>query len=520
MQGLQLLDGRKKKGALNVLFSRVGLVAVLFLVSTLVFGVMLEFTAEDQWVVALIIFVFDVSVIIYIINTDHDASVKLTWILVIVVTSTFGALLYAVSQINMGVRKVRRFFYEEISSHRKDLRQDEEVLQQLQEDSNETADLVTYLNRSGVFPAHAHCDVTYYSLGEEKWRDMLVELEKAEKFIFLEYFIVDEGLMWGTILEILARKAAEGVDVRLMYDGTCAITPLPYDYPKRIRELGIQCKMFSPIRPFISTRYNYRDHRKILVIDGKVAFTGGVNLADEYINHIDLFGHWKDTAIRVKGPAVRSFTFMFLTMWNSDGDRAEYRPYLEAPVEAHLDKKGYVIPYGDNPFDKDKVGQKVYMDLLNRANSYVHIMTPYLVPDDSLLGALKYAAERGVDVKMILPGIPDKAAVYALAKTYFATLMESGVEIYLYTPGFVHAKTVTSDDKKAVVGTINWDYRSLYHHFECAAYMYDVECIPDIEADFQATLEKCERVTEQTLKSRSFGEVVAGKAMKLIAPLV
>ena len=292
----------------------------------------------------------------------------------------------------------------------------------------------------------------------------------------MEFFIIAEGKMWGEILRILEQKVREGVEVRVLYDGMIEFSTLSFDYTQRLEKIGIKAKAFSPISPFISTYYNYRDHRKIIVIDGKVGFTGGVNLADEYINKINRFGHWKDSALMLEGEAVDSFLVLFLQMWSITERQMVVKPYL-----AKHDKKrkanGYVIPYGYSPLDTDKIGENVYIDILNHAREYVYIMTPYLILDSEMEHALCFAAERGVDVQIIMPGIPDKKIPYMLAKTYFSKLMCSGVKIYLYTPGFVHAKVFISDDSKAVVGTINLDYRSLYHHFECATYMYKVDAI-------------------------------------------
>ena len=349
---------------------------------------------------------------------------------------------------------------------------------------------------------------------------MLEELEKAREFIFLEYFIVEEGEMWNAVLEVLERKAREGVDVRVLYDGTCEVALVPRGYARELEKRGLKAKAFAPLMPFLSTHYNYRDHRKILVIDGEVAFTGGINLADEYINAVDRFGHWKDSAILVRGAAARSFTLMFLQMWSIEGKEAEFDRFLCAPVEAPQDVRGYVIPYGDCPLDEDFIGERVYMDILNRAQKYVHICTPYLILDGEMEAALKFAAERGVDVTLMLPGTPDKKIPYALAKTHYPSLLDSGVKIYEYVPGFVHAKSFVCDDIEAVVGTINLDYRSLYHHFECAAYLYDVGCIGDIEADFQATVKKCRRVTRQTLKKEKWTRRLAGFVLKALAPLL
>ena len=305
-----------------------------------------------------------------------------------------------------------------------------------------------------------------------------------------------------------------------MYDGTCAINLLPYGYPKELEKLGIRCKMFSPLHPLVSTHYNNRDHRKILVIDGHTAFTGGVNLADEYINRKERFGHWKDTAVMLKGEAVRSFTLMFLQMWNATEKECVYEPYLNVPVPLPISAPGYVIPYGDNPMDDDKVGEMVYLDILNRAVDYVYIMTPYLILDNEMITGLCFAAQRGVDVRIILPHIPDKRYAFVLAKSHYRELIRTGVKIYEYTPGFVHAKVFVSDDRRAVVGTINLDYRSLYLHFECAAYMEDVPAVGDILRDFRSTEEQCQRITMQDVNRQKLITRLAGAVLKVIAPLM
>lgn len=519
MDEVRLLT-KSKKGIVHKIFSKTGILLMLMALSALFFGYGIHLYAGAIYGIMGGVTIFNLVVIIYLLNTDMDSTAKLTWILVISATSVFGAIFYVYTVTDLGKRTVKEVYAELRRKHRGDLKQDPQLLEQLRVESPETASLVSYLNRHESFPISRENQVTYYPLGEQKWVDMLEELKKAEKFIFMEYFIIDEGKMWGSILSILKEKAAQGVDVRVMYDGTCAMTTLPYDYPQMLEALGIRCKMFSPIRPFVSTHYNNRDHRKILVIDGKVGFNGGVNLADEYINAIDRFGHWKDTAIRIKGEAVKNLTLMFLELWSYGESGEDFLPYLNVEQERFPREPGYVMPYGCNPFYKARVGEKVYMDILNRAHTYVHIMTPYLIVDDELLQSMKFAAERGVDVHLILPGIPDKKLVYALAKTYFKTLLKSGVKIYLYTPGFVHAKVFVSDNCKAVVGTINLDYRSLYHHFECGTYLYQTPCIEQIEADFLATQEKCSLVTEETIRSEKKLVKLVGSAMRLVAPLL
>lgn len=518
-KGLRLLK-QGKKGLLHGIFSRLGIILLLLFIQVLIlFGIFRWFAQFLPHIYGGTVLFMSVMVL-YLLNKDMNATVKLTWLLLIMLVPVFGALLFWYTQTEIGHRAVKERLNQLIKDTKNSIPQGEETLRKVQEEDAGTAALTTYLNRTGCFPVYENTAVTYFPSGEAKFAEVLEQLKRAEHFIFLEYFIVDEGIMWGKILEILAKKAAEGVEVRVMYDGMCEFTLLPLDYPKRLKKLGIQCKKFAPVTPFVSTHYNYRDHRKILVIDGHTAFTGGVNLADEYINEVERFGHWKDTAVMLQGEAVKSFTLMFLQMWNVDEKQPEFDKFLQYPVPKAEEGTGYVIPYGDCPLDNDKVGESVYMDILNRAKEYVHIMTPYLILDGEMENALQFAAKRGVDVKLILPGIPDKKPAYALAKTHYTALLEAGVKIYEYTPGFVHAKVFVSDDKKAVVGTINLDYRSLYHHFECAAYLYQTACISSIEADFQETLSKCRVVTKETIKKEKWSMKIMGRVIKVIAPLM
>jgi len=510
----------KKKGILPLIFSRFLIIAVLlglqiFLYISL-FVWLYRYTGHFMVITRL----FTLVMILYLFASSIDNSAKLTWMLIIAVLPLAGAVLFWYTQRNVGHHILQDKVESIIEITKNAICQSEDIMKELATEDSGTDDLVTYLNRSGCFPVYRNTEVSYFALGEEKFAAMLEELNKAERFIFMEYFILEEGYMWGKILEILIRKAKAGVEVRVMYDGMCEMSTLPADYWKLLEKQGIRAKAFSPIIPLLSSHYNYRDHRKILVIDGKVAFNGGVNLADEYINKIERFGHWKDTAVMLKGDAVKSFTLLFLQMWNVTEKQPQFLPYLKDTGFIPDRPDGYVIPYGDCPLDKDKAGEAVYIDILYRAKGYVHIMTPYLILDGELETALKYAAERGVDVSLILPGIPDKKAAYALAKSHYRSLTDSGVKIYEYTPGFVHAKVVVSDAVKAVVGTINLDYRSLYHHFECATYMYKTSCISDIEADFQKTLSKCRMVTDESIKNEKTSYKILGLFIKFLAPLM
>ena len=520
-QDITCLAKPKRKGILSLVFSRFFIIILLIAVEFMVVLIPLFLLREYFPHFAGAMVLFTIVMLICIFNSKMDSTAKLTWIFFISVFRVGTALFYLFTQTNAGHRQIKKKTGQMVAETMDLIPQDPEVLKRLQEEDSYTDDLLTYLNRSGCFPAFADTEAEFFPLGEDKFWAMLEELQKAEKYIFMEYFIIEEGLMWGKILNILIEKARAGVDVRVMYDGMCEISNLPAGYWKLLEKQGIRAKAFSPIIPLISSHYNYRDHRKICVIDGKTAFTGGVNLADEYINEVERFGHWKDTALMLKGDAARSFTLMFLQMWNATEEEPDFTEAM-SPAETPVNSgdKGYVIPYCDCPLDEDKVGEAVYMDILNRAGNYVHIMTPYLILDGELETALKYAGQRGIDVKLILPGIPDKKMAYSLAKTHYRTLLDAGVEIYEYTPGFVHAKVCISDDEKGVVGTINFDYRSLYHHFECAAYLYKTPCIADMEKDFRETLSKCRQVTRKTIKKEGLYYKLVGPVAKFIAPLM
>ncbi len=519
--GMRLIK-KGKMGLVRAIFSRFGLMLLLLLLQ---FGLLFMIF---RWFGNLVPHYFGSSIlltvgmVLYLLNCDMDNSVKITWLVVIAVLPVVGVPLFFYIKSNVGHNLLQKRLLQLEGETRAHLPQENETFRKLEKQNPGAASLARYLDgRGGGFPVREDTAVTYFPGGEEKFAELLRQLEKAEKYIFVEYFIIDEGLMWGKILEILARKAAEGLDVRVMYDGTCEFSTLPRDYPKRLEKLGIRCKVFSPVMPFVSTHYNYRDHRKILVIDGRIGFTGGVNLADEYINHVEKYGRWKDAAIMLEGEGVRSLTALFLQQW-SIMQQPELERFLNEPIPVPENAKGFVTPYGDCPLDGERVGEMVYIDLLNRAQKHVHIMTPYLILDGEMELALRFAAERGVDVHLILPGVPDKKFAYSLAKTHYAALLKSGVKISEWTLGFVHAKVFVVDGKEAVVGTINLDYRSLYHHFENAVWMVDTACIPEIEQDFQTTLEQC-RTVEPTRESIWQNHPLLhamGIALKAIAPLM
>ena len=514
--GMRLL--KKGQSGVRLLFGRIG-VAVLLLVAQLLLLVAVFAWFEDYVVhyygVTLVV---TVLMVLHLLNKSMEPTIRNSWIVVVMAAPIFGTLMYWFIQMNLGHRMLIRLTRQTNRECREKILQESSCLADLEAEDPGAAGLCRYVTAAGNACVFSGTDVTYLPMGEDKLKQMLLELEKAEKFIYLEYFIISEGVMWGQILEVLARKARQGVDVRVLYDGSCEFILLPKNYPAKLAELGIKCKVFSPFNAFISTHYNYRDHRKILVIDGHTAFNGGINLSDEYINIGSNFGQWKDTAVMLKGPAVRGFTLMFLQMWNMTEKVPDFRA-LRVPAPKEY-APGFVMPFADDPVDDVLLGHNVYCDMLNRATKAVRIMTPYLILDAAMESTLCYAAARGVRVQLLLPGIPDKYVPYALAKTHYRTLLDAGVEIYEYTPGFVHGKVVTTDGKEAVVGTINFDYRSFCHHYECGTYLYGVSCIGAIEEDFDQCITRSRRVSYDTVRKEKWHRKLIGYLLKGFAPLL
>ncbi|MCQ2437379.1 MAG: cardiolipin synthase [Clostridia bacterium] len=511
--------GKGKRGVLKFLFGRSTLVAVSVVGQAILF---IAFLARWQYSLAAYGISYAVAAFMgfFLINRPMSGAGRATWLTIMLLSPIVGTVLFLYIENDAGHRMVQKRLADIHKSTKRFFPDKSDVFKALPESDVGLKGLASYMKQQGNFPLYENGGVRYLPSGEAKFKALLETLETAEKFIFLEYFIIGEGVMWDTILEILKRKVKAGVEVRLLYDGTCTYFRLPHDYPKTMESYGIQCRMFAPIHPIVSTYYNNRDHRKILVIDGKIAYTGGINLSDEYINKKQIHGRWKDCAVEVRGEAVDSFTLMFLQMWSVAGTQEkDYGRYLIAEKTGKR-QGGYILPYGDDPFSDERVGESVYLDILNRAEHYVHIMTPYLIIGESMVEALKFAAKRGVDVRIILPHVPDKKSAFALAYTHYKEMLTAGVKLYEYTPGFVHSKAFVSDDRKAVVGTVNLDHRSLSLHFECAAYMYDVPIIGEIEQDFRTALKDCSQVTLDSMKHEKLSRKVLGYLLKPLAPLM
>ncbi len=457
--------------------------------------------------------------VLFIINTDKNPAYKLLWSCLILAFPIFGGLMYLAAKLQSSTYLFKKRAAQADKIVRPYAVQDPAVTDAMRAESRTKANHASYLAQKAFCPVYQNTAVSYFPSGEAFYERVKSEIAAAKKFIFLEYFIIQEGVMWDSILKLLIAKVKEGVDVRLIWDGMGCMSTLPKDYVRILEELGIKAMVFNPFIPVATVIQNNRNHRKILVIDGRIAFTGGVNLADEYINVIDRFGHWKDDAVMLQGEAVRSFTLMFLGHWYmakpADPNPAIFLPHLPCP-----DAQGYVQPYADTPLDGECVGELVYFNLINKAKDYIYIMTPYLVPDNELLTALCFAAKSGIDVRIITPGIPDKWYVYQVTRSFYGQLLDSGVKIYEYTPGFVHSKMVIADDTIGVCGSVNFDYRSLYLHFECATLIYDNPAVLDMKRDFLETLAVSTEITPESYRTiRGRHELVMG-LLKLFAPLL
>lgn len=462
-----------------------------------------------------ILFFMSMGIVLWLVIKDENPSYKISWIILIFIFPIFGGLLY----LFIGNKKPSQHLEKRMKPILQQLDQYmllENDVSSLVEDGKEHG--LTYLSQLG-YGTYQNTQTQYYSLGDYSFRDLLHDLKNAKHYIFIEYFIVSEGFMFDTILNILRQKVKEGVEVRFIYDDVGSLTTVPYHFEKKLEQWGIQCVVFNPFVPVLSMALNHRDHRKICIIDGYIGYSGGFNLADEYINAEIRFGHWKDTGIRLEGDAVWNLTTMFLTIWNGykhmDHDYTLFYPQVYCSKKYKND--GYVVPFGDSPTDDEPTGENIYLNMIQQAKDEILIMTPYFIIDDVMTKALIMASKKGVKVKIITPGIPDKKTIYKVSRSYYHTLIQEGIEIYEYTPGFLHAKVVLCDQKIATVGTINFDYRSFYLHFECNVLLYKTSTIRDIHNDFKETLKLSQKVDQKhSRRFKGFYEAI----LRLFAPLM
>ena len=504
---------------MKLLTHRVFLVAVSILIQLGVLLIVLLRFNDYYQQFSLICSVLSFIIVIHIVGNRSNPSYKIAWIIPIMLFPIFGWLLYLLFGGNRLSKRTRRKMQSINDVMVQELKSSCRVETFAELEGADARLMAGYIERNALCPVYANTETEYFPLGEYQFESILRELKKAERYIFLEFFIIEPGKMWDSVLEILEEKAAAGVEVRVLYDDMGSMFTLPRGYAKILRKKGIKCCVFNPFLPVLSVRMNNRDHRKILVIDGKVAYTGGTNLADEYINEKERFGHWKDTAILLRGEAVWSFAVMFLNMWNFvAGTKEEFEKFR--PEAESCQSIGFVQPYADSPLDDEPVGGTVYLNLINKAKQYVYLTTPYLIIDHTTVSALSSAAKAGVDVRIITPHIPDKKIIFEVTRAHYLPLLEAGVKIYEYTPGFIHAKTFAVDDRFGTVGTVNMDYRSMFLHFEDGVMLYDTPSVLDIKKDFLATQAVSQQVTLEESKARPLLKRILCGLLRVFAPLM
>ncbi len=508
------------KAIYKILFSRLFSIGILIAVQVFWIVYFLDKLGNLAPYVSVIMRVLAIILAFFIIGDDIDAGFKITWIVIILAMPIFGTGVYVIlgnnKRISRKIKNIRKIY-----ASTRHLYQ-ENIDYSTYEINNELVRKESsYLNQIG-YTMYRKTNSTYFPSGETFRASLMAELEKAKSFIFMEYFIIKPGVFWDGILDILAKKAEEGLDVRVMYDDFgCALT-VQRNYAKFLREKGIKAVVFNQLTPFFSTRLQNRDHRKICVIDGNIGYSGGINLGDEYINEEKRFGHWKDTAIKLVGAGVWSLTLMFLQNWNTHSNEdPDFEIYRPSPFIKEADKSDeYIIPYGDSPLDNETVGRNTYVNMINQADRYVYATTPYLILDQYTRDALILASKNGVDVRIITPGIFDKKIVSLLTRDNYRALLHAGVRIYEYTPGFIHAKTMVSDDMGCNVGTVNLDYRSFYHHFECGVMVFNSDTVGYVYNDFLETMKKSQEITLDSIDKQNIFNKLLVLFLRLLAPLM
>ena len=515
----EMSAARVKKRAKSILFSRMVITALLLLGQ---FALLLLFLLRlTRYFATMYAVSFAVAALMLVVvnNSRSDPAYKMAWLVPILLLPFVGGILYILFGLPRKSRGIGGYFTRMLGQHDEGFAQDPGVLSRLSDAAPQELSEAKCISALG-YPVYENTDTEYFSSGEAAFAAMKAALASAKHYIFLEYFIIDEGKMWGEILDILTEKAAEGFDVRVIYDGFGCILTLPAHYERELSRRGIRAHSFMRVIPLLSGMLNNRDHRKLCVIDGETAFTGGYNLADEYINEIERFGHWKDAGVCLRGDAVRSFTQMFLTMWKACTSE-DYSLADFMPQSAYTGGRGFVQPYACDPFARTGTAEAVYLNLIHRAEKYLYITTPYLVIDDSISVALALAAKSGVDVRILTPHIPDKWYVHSTTRAYYPDLLDAGVRVYEYTPGFIHSKLMVSDDSVATIGSVNLDYRSLYLHFECGVWVAGCDTVLRVRDDILDTIAQCEEITPQSPVIRpGLPARITRSLLRLFAPLM
>lgn len=509
---------KKKRTVKNILASRLVFIIPALALQVFWIVVLIRWLSPYSAVISTVLSVLATLFVLYLTSKRDEPSYKILWLIVILSAPVLGAVLYLI----LGNKRTGRPLKRQLEAARKRMGKPPEtesrIIEAVASEDMRMAQTMKYTEKMSGFPVYENSSAKYYKCGEDLFFDYIDELKKAERYIYIEYFIIESGFMWDSILEILTEKAKNGVDVRVIYDDLGSFGTLPSRYNLELIDSGIKCIKFNPFVISVTGRLNNRDHRKITVIDGKVAFSGGINLADEYINKIHRFGYWKDIGYRVTGPAVNSFTYMFAEFWNGFSLETIPQKFVEEKAPAPEVPDGYILPYYDSPANQYHTSNVLFAEILAKSEKYAWFYTPYLMMGDELNNAFIHAAERGVDVRIIMPGIPDKKLIFRISRSYYRPLLEAGVKIYEYTPGFVHAKACLSDDVTGTVGSVNLDYRSLYLHFECNSLFYKASMLSDLKADLEESMSKSREITLGDTKGNALHEMI-NVILRLFAPL-
>ncbi|MDO4749414.1 MAG: cardiolipin synthase [Eubacteriales bacterium] len=502
----------------SLFFQRLTVAGLIILQTVLIIYTVVSRSRSSQ-LFGILMTVISFFVALHIASQPRKTTYKVTWIFLILTFPLFGGLMYLLLYLQTSKKRLRSAFLSKETLYR--LRCcPGDAMNQLCEQAPEHLQLVRYLQDHAGYPVYSGTQTRHLSPGEAAFPIILEELEKAENYIFLEFFIVQEGVMWNSILTILKRKAAQGVKVRLLYDDIGCFLLLPREYPQALRKYGIECITFNPFRPLLTATQNNRDHRKVLIIDGKTAFTGGINLSDEYINVYEKHGYWKDSCLLLHGKAAWSLTMTFLEMWQiCSGQKESPKVFFPPELNSADCSDGFVQPFADSPIDEEYVSEYVFLQMIHNAKDYLYINTPYLAINETMMTALSLASKSGVDVRIVTPHIWDKKIVHMTTRSYYKELLNAGVRVYEYTPGFMHSKLMVSDDSSAVIGTINLDFRSLYLHFECGVLLRNSAAVMEAKEDFLRTLNDCHRITPADCKGSVLTSLKTA-ALRLLAPLM
>lgn len=489
----------------QLILSKTFMFAILALLQIVVFLFIIKYFTDSGGTAYYIITLISVAVLIAVLEQDElNPAYKLMWIIIIVIMPVTGTVFYLLWGHRTVPRRKQRLFLDIDKRANSACTQDPRVLAALKQHNPYLGLSADYLLKQGAAPVYAGNEVEYFTIGEEFFPVFLSTIKKAKKYIYMEYYIYEDGYMLDTTCEILRQKVAEGVDVRVMIDGFGSLFKLPPSYRKKMESWGIKVQEFAPIEFTVHlsdyAMLNHRDHRKVTVVDGIYGFSGGLNFADEYINRVERFGLWKDTSFLIKGPAVYNMVVMFLRNWdqcnNTESDYESYRlPAPALPQEEISFEKGFVQPYCDSPLDNENISENAYLNIIHQATDYVYICTPYLILDNEVITSLTLAAKSGVDVRILTPGIPDKKTVFLVTQSYYPVLLKAGVRIFEYTPGFNHGKMYVSDDHVAIVGSANMDYRSLYLHFENCVSFYGGGIVGEVKQDMLNCFDVSKEIT-------------------------